>query len=71
MNGVIHNNDNISKQLSERDKAKLDEVFKINRKILIAAGAKLESIFIGIYEADHPCCTAAIGQLLMSINKHQ
>lgn len=68
MNGVVHNNGNISKQLTKNDKAKLDEAYKINRKILIAAGSKTDSIFTGIYESGHPCCTAAIGKI---VDEHQ
>ena len=68
MNGIVHNNGNISKQLTEWDKAKLDEAYKINREILIAAGAKPETIFTGLFESGHPCCTAAIGNI---VDEHQ
>ena len=68
MNGKVHNDGTISKQLTEKDKAKLGEAHEINRRILIAAGAKPESIFTGIYESGHPCCTAAIGKI---VDEHQ
>ena len=64
VNGKIHNDGSISKQLTEKDKAKLEEAHEINREILIAAGAKPESIFTGIYESGHPCCSAAIGKIV-------
>lgn len=68
MNGEVHNDGAISKQLTEKDKAKLEEAHEINRRILIAAGAKPESIFTGIYESGHPCCTAAIRKI---VDEHQ
>ena len=68
MNGIVHNNGNISKHLTKRDKAQLDEAHNINRRILIAAGARPESIFTGIFESGHPCCTAAIGKI---VDEHQ
>ena len=68
MNGKVHNNGTISKKLTEKDRAKLGEAHEINRRILIAAGAKPESIFTGVYESGHPCCTAAIGKI---VDEHQ
>jgi len=68
MNGVVHNNGSISKQLTKRDKAKLEEAHVINKEILTAAGAKPETIFTGIFESGHPCCTAAIGKI---VDEHQ
>ena len=64
MNGKVNNDGTISKQLTEKDRAKLEEAHEINREILIAAGAKPESIFTGIYESGHPCCTAPIGKIV-------
>jgi choline dehydrogenase-like flavoprotein len=68
MNGEVHNDGTISKHLTEKDKAKLAEAHEINKKILIAAGAKPDSVFTGVYESGHPCCTAAIGKI---VNEHQ
>jgi choline dehydrogenase-like flavoprotein len=68
MNGTVHNDGTVSKQLTEKGKAKLGEAHEINKRILIAAGARPESIFAGVYESGHPCCTAAIGKI---VDEHQ
>jgi choline dehydrogenase-like flavoprotein len=62
--GEVHNDGTITKKLSEKDQAKLDEAHEINKKILAAAGANAETIFRGVYESGHPCCTAAIGEIV-------
>jgi choline dehydrogenase-like flavoprotein len=62
--GEVHKDGTIRKHLTEQDKAKLEEAHRINKEILIAAGAKPESIFTGVYESGHPCCTAAIGEVV-------
>ncbi|MBN1641423.1 MAG: GMC family oxidoreductase [Anaerolineae bacterium] len=54
----------VVKELTTHDRAKLDEAYEINRQILIAAGAAPDSIFRGAYESGHPCCTAAIGEIV-------
>ena len=66
--GEVRNDGTIVKSLTERDQAKLDEAHEINRAILVAAGADPERIFRGVYEAGHPCCTAAIGEV---VDMHQ
>ena len=66
--GEVHNDGTITKRLTDKDQAKLDEANAINSKILIAAGANPETIFQGVLESGHPCCTAAIGEIL---NDHQ
>ena len=58
--GEVHNDGRITKRLTDRDQSKLDEANAINTKILIEAGARPESIFQGVLESGHPCCTAAI-----------
>lgn len=68
MNGEVRNDGTIRKTLTKRDKEKLDEAYKINKKILIAAGANPKTIHNGIYESGHPCCTAAIGKI---VDEHQ
>jgi choline dehydrogenase-like flavoprotein len=68
MSGTVHNDGTVSKHLTEKDKAKLGEAHEINKKILIAAGAKPDTIFTGVYESGHPCCTAAIGKI---VDEHQ
>ncbi len=62
--GEVHRDGTITKKLTPNDRAKLDEAHQINKKILIAAGVDPESIFIGVYESGHPCCTAAIGEVV-------
>ena len=62
--GQVMPDGRIYKTVTERDKAKLDEAHGINRQILIAAGAKPETIFRTAYESGHPACTAAIGEII-------
>lgn len=62
--GQVHNDGTITKRLTEKDRNKLDEAFDINKQILTAAGAAPETIFTGVYESGHPCCTAAIGEVV-------
>jgi len=62
--GEVMNDGTIHKALTQRDKAKLDEAHEINKDILIAAGARPDSIFRTSYEAGHPACTAAIGKII-------
>jgi len=49
----------IKKSLTKEDQESLDEAHEINKKILLASGAKPETITRG-YESSHPCCTAPI-----------
>ena len=62
--GEVMNDGTIHKALTQHDKAKLDEAHEINKKILIAAGAKPDTIFRTSYESGHPACTAAIGKII-------
>jgi choline dehydrogenase-like flavoprotein len=62
--GEVRSDGSIHKVLTTKDRAKLEEAYQINREILIAAGAKPETIFRGVYESGHPCCTAAIGEVV-------
>lgn len=62
--GEVRIDGSVHKRLTEKDKAKIEEAYMINRSILIAAGAKPETIFRSIYESGHPCCTAAIGEVV-------
>jgi choline dehydrogenase-like flavoprotein len=66
--GQVIRDGKIYKTVTERDKAKLDEAHEINKQILIAAGARPETIFRTAYESGHPACTAAIGKI---INRNQ
>lgn len=62
--GEVRSDGTIHKVLTAKDREKLEEAYRINQEILIAAGAKAESIFRGVYESGHPCCSAAIGELV-------
>ena len=62
--GEVRSDGSVHKVLTEHDRSKLDEAFAINRDILIAAGAGPETIIRGVYESGHPCCTAAIGEVV-------
>lgn len=62
--GEVHNDGTISKRLTPHDKSKLKEAYHLHKEILIGAGADPDSIFAGLYEAGHPCCTAAIGEVV-------
>ncbi|MFP3897957.1 MAG: GMC family oxidoreductase N-terminal domain-containing protein [Dehalococcoidia bacterium] len=62
--GQVMRDGKIYKAVTERDKAKLAEAHEINKQILIAAGAKPETIFRTAYESGHPACTAAIGEII-------
>jgi len=62
--GAVRSDGTIHKVLTAKDKAKLEEAHQINREILIAAGARPETIYRGVYESGHPCCSAAIGEVV-------
>lgn len=62
--GEVRRDGTVHKVLTARDRNKLEEAYQINREILIAAGAKAETIFRGVYESGHPCCSAAIGEVV-------
>ncbi len=62
--GEIRNDGTIIKSLTKKDQASLEEAHEINKKIILAAGAKPDTITRGVYESGHPCCTARIGEVL-------
>lgn len=62
--GEIYKDGTIHKHLTARDRAKLEEAHEMNKQILITAGARPETIFTGVYESGHPCCTAAMGEVV-------
>ena len=62
--GAVFSDGSIEKTLTVDDIEKLDEAYEINRSILIATGVDPDSIFRGIYEAAHPCCTAAMDRIV-------
>jgi choline dehydrogenase-like flavoprotein len=62
--GKVNGDGSIEKKLTEKDMAKLREAHQLNREILIASGVEEPSVFTGVYESGHPCCTAAIGEVV-------
>jgi len=54
----------IKKSLTKEDQESLDEAHEINKKILLASGAKPETITRGVHESGHPCCTTPIGKVV-------
>ena len=62
--GEVVSDGTIHKILTRQDQEKLDEAYEINKRILEAAGAEPKTIFRGAYESGHPCCTAAIGEVV-------
>jgi choline dehydrogenase-like flavoprotein len=62
--GEVQSDGSIKKSVTPQDQEKLDEAHEINRQILVAAGADPKSVFRGVVEAGHPCCTAAIGEVV-------
>ena len=62
--GEVRSDGTVHKVLTAKDRNKLEEAYLINREILIAAGVKAETIFRGVYESGHPCCSAAIGEIV-------
>jgi choline dehydrogenase-like flavoprotein len=66
--GEVKSDGTIKKTLTRQDEDRLNEAHEVNRRILVAAGADPKSIFRGAYEGGHPCCTAAIGEV---VDEHQ
>ena len=62
--GEVRTDGTIIKSLTKKDQASLDEAHEINKKILLASGAKPETITRGVYESGHPCCTTPIGKVV-------
>jgi choline dehydrogenase-like flavoprotein len=62
--GEVRSDGSVHKVLTAKDRDKLEEAHRINREILIAAGARPDTIFRGVYESGHPCCSAAIGEIV-------
>lgn len=62
--GEVRTDGTIIKSLTEKDQESIDEAHEINKKILLASGAKPETITRGVYESGHPCCTAPIGKVV-------
>jgi choline dehydrogenase-like flavoprotein len=62
--GEVKSDGTVVKTLTRQDEQKLNEAHEINARILVAAGADPNTIFRGVYESGHPCCTAAIGEVV-------
>ena len=62
--GEVRTDGTIRKSLTIRDQESLDEAPEINKKIILAAGVKPDTITRGVYESGHPCCAVPIGKVL-------
>jgi len=62
--GIVLPDGTIHKNLTEKDRAKLEEAHMINKEILVEAGVSPRSVFKTRYESGHPACTAAIGKVI-------
>ncbi len=62
--GEVRTDGSIKKSLTKKDQESVDEAYEINKKILIASGAKPETITRGVNESGHPCCTTPIGKVV-------
>lgn len=63
-NGEVLPDGTIRKELTPHDRRLLDKAHDINAKVLVETGADPDTIFRGMYEGGHPCCTTAIGKVV-------
>jgi choline dehydrogenase-like flavoprotein len=64
ISGGISVEGKISKSLTEQDRWRLNHASNLARKILIRAGCKPDSVFVGPLRGTHPSGTVRIGELL-------
>ncbi len=64
ISGGISVEGKISKSLTEQDRWRLNHASNVARKILIRAGCKPDSVFVGPLRGTHPSGTVRIGELL-------
>jgi len=64
ISGGISMEGKISKSLTEQDRWRLNHASNLARRILIRAGCRPESIFVGPLRGTHPSGTVRIGELL-------
>jgi len=66
ISGGIDMEGKISKSLTEQDRWRLNHASNLARKILIRAGCRPDSVFVGPLRGTHPSGTVRIGELLSS-----
>jgi choline dehydrogenase-like flavoprotein len=66
ISGGINVEGKISKSLTEQDRWRLNHASNVSRKILIRAGCKPDSVFVGPLRGTHPSGTVRLGELLSS-----
>jgi choline dehydrogenase-like flavoprotein len=64
LSGSVASERDISKPFTRDDRARLDRAIAVARRILVAAGADPESIFVTPPRGTHPCATVRVGHLL-------
>ncbi len=64
ISGGVNMEGKISKTLTEQDRWRLNHASNLARKILIRAGCKPDSVFVGPLRGTHPSGTVRIGDLL-------
>jgi len=62
--GTVYPDGSVSKSVTDKDRAKLNEGSRISKEILLKAGAK--NIFVSRVQGGHPGGTAAIGKVVDS-----
>jgi choline dehydrogenase-like flavoprotein len=62
--GRVHPDGSVSKALLPDERRMLDEGAAISRELLLAAGVEAATIFSGVTEGVHPCCTTPIGSVV-------
>jgi choline dehydrogenase-like flavoprotein len=62
--GSLTSEGDISKPLSDADRARLDHAFDLAQRILLRAGADPDSIFMTPLRGTHPSATVRLGQML-------
>jgi choline dehydrogenase-like flavoprotein len=64
ISGGINMEGRISKPMTEQDQWRLNHASNLCRKILVQAGCRADSIFVGPLRGTHPSATVRIGELL-------
>jgi choline dehydrogenase-like flavoprotein len=64
ISGGITMEGRISKPLTEQDRWRLNHASNLCRKILVQAGCRADSIFVGPLRGTHPSGTVRIGELI-------
>jgi choline dehydrogenase-like flavoprotein len=64
LSGCVVSERDISKPFTPADRVRLERAIGVARRILVAAGADPESIFVTPPRGTHPCATVRVGHLL-------